>query len=143
MAMSIVKNKTGDTSDVNNVYVYCPRYHCFKQFEIVLLDILQTFMKTCDNQFGFKKAHSTEHSIFVLKHVIDYYRSLNSPVYSCFLDASKCFDKIDHWSRSCSYHTVLCRVASRSPPCEKYIYTKNILGINVLVDLNLIINNSS
>ena len=94
----LVKNKTGDTSDVNNYRPIALVTIASKIFENVLLDILQPFMRTCDNQFGFKKAHSTEHSIFVLKHVIDYYRSLNSPVYSCFLDASKCFDKINHWS---------------------------------------------
>ena len=33
-----------------------------------------------------------------MKEVINYYRSFNSPVYSCFLDASKAFDRINHWS---------------------------------------------
>ncbi len=60
--------------------------------------MLQPYLNTCDNQFGFKKGHSTDHSIFVVKNVIEYYRSHHSPVYTCFLDASKCFDKINHWS---------------------------------------------
>ena len=42
-----------------------------------------------DNQFGLKKGHST---------VIQYYKSNNSPVYSCFLDASKAFDRVNHWT---------------------------------------------
>ena len=56
------------------------------------------YLYTCDNQFGFKKRHSTDHCIFVLKNAVDYYRSHNSPVYRCMLDATKCFDKINHWT---------------------------------------------
>ena len=67
-----------------------------KIFENVLLDILEPFLYTCDNQFGFKKSHSTDHCIYAMINVIDYYRSYNSSVYSCFLDATKCFDKINH-----------------------------------------------
>ena len=34
---------------------------------------------------------------FVLKYIIDYYNSLSSPVYLCFVDASKAFDRINIW----------------------------------------------
>ena len=37
-------------------------------------------------------------SCHVLKNVIQYYRSYNSPVYTCFLDASKAFDRVNHWT---------------------------------------------
>ena len=94
----LVKNKTGDTSDVNNYRPIALVTIASKIFENIMLEILQPYLYTCDNQFGFKKGHSTDHCIFIAKNVIDYYRSNNSPVYSCFLDASKCFDKINHWS---------------------------------------------
>ena len=32
------------------------------------------------------------------KNVIKYYTRQNSPVYTCFLDASKAFDRISHWT---------------------------------------------
>ena len=48
---------------------------------------MEPYLSTTDNQFGFKKGHSTDHCIDVLKNVIQYYRSYNSPVYTCFLDA--------------------------------------------------------
>ena len=32
------------------------------------------------------------------KSVIKYYTRQNSPVYTCFLDASKAFDRISHWT---------------------------------------------
>ena len=92
----LVKNKTGDTSDVHNYRPIALVTVASKIFENVLLDILEPFLYTCDNQFGFKKSHSTDHCIYVMKNVIDYYRSYNSSVYSCFLDATKCFDTINH-----------------------------------------------
>ena len=76
----LVKNKTGDTSDVNKYRPIALVAIASKIFENDLLDIFQPFMRICDNQFGFKKAHSTEHSIFVLKHVIYYYRILDKMI---------------------------------------------------------------
>ena len=35
--------------------------------------------------------------IYTLKSIIQYYKDHNSPVYSCFLDASKAFDRVNHW----------------------------------------------
>ena len=69
-----------------------------KIFEIMLLEMLTPYLNTTDNQFGFKKGHSTDHCIFALKNLIQYYKSNNSPVYSCFLDASKAFDRVNHWT---------------------------------------------
>ena len=60
-------------------------------------NILEPYLTTTDNQFGFKKQHSTDMCIFSSKSVIKYYNYFSSPVYSCFLDASKAFDKINHW----------------------------------------------
>ena len=36
--------------------------------------------------------------ICTVKSVIKYYARQNSPVYTCFLDASKAFDRISHWT---------------------------------------------
>ena len=54
-------------------------------------------MRTSDNQFGFKPGLGTETCVFTLKQVIQYYLSLSSPVYVAFLDASKAFDKVNHY----------------------------------------------
>ena len=53
-------------------------------------------MDTNPNQFGFKKKHGTDQCIYVLKEIIDLYRTLNGSAFVCFLDASKAFDKINH-----------------------------------------------
>ena len=59
---------------------------------------LNTFLVTSDNQFGFKRKHATDLCIYTVKSVIKYYNYFSSPVYTCFLDASKAFDRVNHWT---------------------------------------------
>ena len=94
----IVKDKTGILTDKNNYRPIAITSVMSKIFELLLLDHLHYNVQTCDNQFGFKKKHGTDMCIFSLKHVVDFYRQRSSPVYICFLDASKAFDRINHWS---------------------------------------------
>ena len=62
-----------------------------------MLDRLSNFLITSDNQFGFKSKHSTDACIYVLKEALDYYNAQNSSVFMCFLDASKAFDRVNHY----------------------------------------------
>ena len=62
------------------------------------MNLIESHLITNDNQFGFKKKHSTGLCIFTVKSVIKYYNLYNSPVYSCFLDASNDYDKVNHWA---------------------------------------------
>ena len=62
------------------------------------MNIIESHLITKDNQFGFKKKHSTDLCIFTVKSVIKYYNLYNSPVYSCFLDASKAYDRVNYWA---------------------------------------------
>ena len=39
---------------------------------------------------------TTDMCIFVMKEVIDYYNTLSSPVYACYIDTSKAFDRMNH-----------------------------------------------
>ena len=59
---------------------------------------MDAYLFTSDNQFGFKRKHSTDLCIYTVKSIIRYYNYYNSPVYTCFLDASKAFDRINHWT---------------------------------------------
>ena len=67
-----------------------------KIFELCLSNILEDYLVTHDQQFSFKSKHSTDLCIFTVKSVTKYYTQENSPVFTCFLDASKAFDKINH-----------------------------------------------
>ena len=44
----------------------------------------------------FKREHGTDLCIFTVKSVIKYYNLHNSPVYTCFLDTSKAYDRVNH-----------------------------------------------
>ena len=70
-----------------------------KLFESTILLKCEMFLDTCPCQFGFKKGHSTDMCIYVLKEFIEFYRSQNTSVrvLVTLLDASKAYDKIDHW----------------------------------------------
>ena len=60
--------------------------------------ILEDYLFTHDQQIGFKSKNSTDFCIFSVKSVSKYYTQLlHSTSYTCFLDASKAFDKINHF----------------------------------------------
>ena len=47
-------------------------------------------------QFAFKKHHSTVLCTAILLETVSYFKERNSNVYSCLLDATKAFDRINH-----------------------------------------------
>ena len=47
--------------------------------------------------FLFKSGHSTEFCIYTLQEYIESYKRRNTTVFVTFLNASKAFDRIDHW----------------------------------------------
>ena len=96
--LPIVKSKSGDMSDVNNYRPIALVTASSKIFEIYMLDQLDVYLSTASNQFGFKRNHSTDMCIFAIKNVVDYYRKQHSPVFTCFLNASKAFDRVNHWT---------------------------------------------
>ena len=63
----IIKNKAGDLSDNNNYRPIALATIVSKLFESLILTRVSTFLSTFVNQFGFKKHHSTEKLIFLLK----------------------------------------------------------------------------
>ena len=60
--------------------------------------MLEKYLHTHDQQFGFKSQHATDMCIFTVKSVIKYYTKQNSTVFTRFLDAAKAFDKVSHWT---------------------------------------------
>ena len=70
----LIKNKSGDTSNVNNYRPIVLVTVALKIFEIILLELLTPYLNTTDNQFGFKKGLSTDHCIFALNFFIQYYK---------------------------------------------------------------------
>ena len=94
----IVKNKSGNISSTDNYRPIAITSALSKVLEALLLNRLKPFLQTSDSQFGFKPKHGTDMCVFTLKQIIEYYRGLGSPVFVCFLDASKAFDRVNHWA---------------------------------------------
>lgn len=93
----VLKHKMGDVTDISNYRPIAIASVLSKVLEKLLLTRLADFLYTTDLQFGFKRGHSTDIAIYALKEVISYYREHDSPMFICFLDASKAFDRINHW----------------------------------------------
>jgi hypothetical protein len=124
----LLKNKSGDISDVNNYRAIALSNCLSKLFESLMLSCFQSY-DSCEDvfQFGFKKNHSTSLGCAVLKSVVDYYRANGSYVFASFLDVSKAFDSVSH---KCLFK----KLASLNLPCNMYrllIYWYSNQQINI------------
>ena len=94
----LIKNKTGDINDKYNYRLIALVTAASKIFELAMLDLIEHNIETSCNQFGFKRKHATDACIYSLNLFTEYYRHKNSPVLSCYLDASRAFDRVNYWS---------------------------------------------
>lgn len=92
----ILKSNKGDLTSCDNYRPIALTNVMSKLLELIILHQYEDLLCSQDHQFGFKKDHSTDQCIFVIKELIDMYSSTKSPIYLCFLDASKAFDRINH-----------------------------------------------
>ena len=92
----IIKNKCGNISSKENYRPISLSCIISKLLERIILNLIITFLKVSDNQFAFKKNHSTTMCIYLLKQAIAEFTSNNTPVYTCFLDIKKAFDRINN-----------------------------------------------
>ncbi len=93
----ILKNKLGSIKDVGNYRPIAIASILSKIFERLILRRCEIYIYTSAHQFGFKKYLSTDLCILLLKETVRHYISSGSPVSLCFLDASKAFDRVNHW----------------------------------------------
>ena len=94
----IVKDKSKDLTSADNYRPIALVTAISKLLELCILSRIVTLIETSDLQFGFKSNHSTDMCIFVLKEIMDFYKRHNTPVFLCFMDATKAFDRINHWT---------------------------------------------
>ena len=90
------KNSQGITSDKNKYRPIAIVIALSKIFELCIMRMIQAHLVTRDNQFGFKREHGTNLCIYNVKSVIKYYNLHKSPVHTCFPDASKAYDQVNH-----------------------------------------------
>ena len=92
----VIKDKTCKINSKDNYRPIALASVLSKIFEGIMYTRLEMYILTHDNQFGFKRKHGTDMCIYSLKEIVLKYRSLNTSMFLCFLDASKAFDRIDH-----------------------------------------------
>ena len=97
LIVPMVKDKKSNIQSSDNYRPIALTSIVSKVFEIVILEEYGSLLTTSPHQFGFKPKHGTEQGVFVLQQVIEFYKMHSSPVYACFLDLSKAFDRINHW----------------------------------------------
>jgi hypothetical protein len=97
VVVPLVKVKGGDLTDVNNYRAIALSNSISKILESVFLNrVSSTDVSDC-YQFGFKPGHSTGFCTKTMKNVIDYYTGQGSHIFTCFVDFSKAFDRVNYW----------------------------------------------
>ena len=91
----IIKDKRESITDKDNYRPIALTSVFSKLFESTILYKYKYVFDTNCHQFGFKNKHGTDMASFVLKSIIDFYTSNSSPVYICYIDASKAFERVN------------------------------------------------
>ena len=97
LIVPLLKSKVKDPANSSNYRPIAVATALSKVLEKVVLHRLEAYLYTLDCQFSYKKGIGTEMCVWTLKNIIQYYTSRSSPVYLCFLDASKAFDRVNYW----------------------------------------------
>ena len=96
LIVPVIKDKAGTINSKDNYRPIALASIVSKLVEMIMLNRMETHLLTQPNQFGFKKKHGTDQCIFAIKELVSKYMNKDSCVYTCFLDASKAFDRVNH-----------------------------------------------
>ena len=91
----IIKDEKKDTNNVNNLRPVTVSDTLANIYEKLILSEIEKFHINNEKQFGFKKASSCNHAIFVVNETIKFNTKKNKKTFICTIDASKAFDKVD------------------------------------------------
>ena len=103
-------------------------YNFFKLFEYCLLPFIKE-LPICSAQFGYRSGASTILATALLKETIGCNIEDGSSVYSCFLDMSKAFERVNH-------DLLLSKLANMGLPTHfvrifKYVYAQIAVKVRV------------
>ena len=93
----LIKNKNDDLCDTNNYRVIALSKSFTKIFESVFMQHISVHDDSDKYQFGFNAGLSAMHCINAVKNAINNYTSRGSHVFSCFVDFTKAFDRVNYW----------------------------------------------
>ena len=93
----IPKNTRKNLTDSDNYRAIALGNVITKLLDIIILNKYGSYLSTCDQQFGFRIGSSTTCCSYMVKETAQYYFSNgNDYVYSCLLDATKAFDRVNY-----------------------------------------------
>ena len=78
-----------------------------KLFECVIASEVCSKSEYDKYQFGFKGSHSTGLCTSIFKKTVDYYTCRGSYVFTCSIDFTKAFDRINYWKLFCKLSVLL------------------------------------
>ncbi|MEL6606504.1 MAG: reverse transcriptase family protein, partial [Cyanobacteria bacterium J06614_10] len=96
LIIPILKDKNGEHNVISNYRPIALSTILSKVMEVIMLNKCSGCFKTSDNQFSYKEKHGTDMAIATLKNVTMEYNRRSTPIYACFMDMSKAFDKVCH-----------------------------------------------
>src|SRR3989442_9326358 len=93
----IIKDKRGDLTSTSNYRPITISSVVSKIFEYFLLNKFSSYLSSDALQFGYKPFTGCHHAIFLLRRVIQHFNDRGSNVYIASVDASKAFDRVNHF----------------------------------------------
>ncbi len=93
----LLKDKYKDNTSLDNYRSITLSPLLLKVFEYCLQYKMLRYVTLNDRQHGFRERYSTSTACLILKETILRYTTEGSNVYSCFIDLTKAFDKVNHF----------------------------------------------
>jgi hypothetical protein len=94
----VVKDKNGKCNDYENFRPISLVNMLSKVFELCISLRLSNLFKVDDLQFGFVEGKGCQKALFSLETIVNYYTCRGSTVFMAALDATKAFDRINHYA---------------------------------------------
>ena len=93
----VVKDKTCNLDKYDNYRPISLVSMFSKVFELCLSERLANFVNFDELQFGFVQGKGCQKALFTIESVVNYFTARGSPVFLAALDASKAFDRVNHF----------------------------------------------
>ncbi len=123
----IIKDKLGKIDDSNNYRPIIISLNMLNIFKYCFVWHLKNYLPINNLHFRFRKCTSTIMAAAVIKEVVANYYFKGSKVYSAFIDMSKAFDKVNHFTLLTEL--VNTRVSPSIINILKYIYQNQFVCV--------------
>ena len=96
MMIPIIKDKLGDHTSSDNYRSIAISSVIMKVFDIVILTVFEEYLQLDELQFGYQREVSTTMCTWLAAETISHFVRNGSEVFSCLMDMSKAFDRVQH-----------------------------------------------